>query len=179
MHPHTQVQSEIYKEQHFNIQFLRKRYELNSNEGASLSLSKKKKKKNPWCIADYFKFTKLKNYILKKVALVQLSNSVQIISWSELKVNWIRGWKKKNLYIFTQPSGPLMDQHKQRRGKRKQAPLQHNLPVFCSQRGNSLTCNSKEMSLNSFYSVFILICWILSLIQCLMFSFFLLPWENV
>lgn len=27
-----------------------------------------------------------------------------------------------------------MDQHKQRRGKRKQAPLQHNLPVFCSQR---------------------------------------------
>lgn len=65
-----------------------------------------------------------------------------------------------------------MDQHKQRRGKRKQAPLQHNFPVFCSQRGNSLTCNSKEMSLNSFYSVFILICWILSLIQCLMFSFF-------
>lgn len=99
-----------------------------------LSRSQKKKKKNPWCIADYFKFTKLKNYILKKVALVQLSNSVQIISWSELKVNWIRGWKKKNLYIFTQPSGPLMDQHKQRRGKRKQAPLQHNLPVFCSHR---------------------------------------------
>lgn len=171
MHAHTQVQSEIYKEQHFNIQFLKKRYWLNSTEGASLF---QKTTHGALLIPLNSQSWKTK---FKKVSLVQLSNSVQMISWSELKVNW-----KKSLHFHSTIQSINGSAKTEERKKETSSSATQSSCFLFPQGSNSLTSNSREMGLNLFsshsVSVFVLVCWILSLIQCLMFSFSL-PWENV
>lgn len=88
------------------------------------------------------------------MALIQLSNNVPMISCNDLTVKgWQAGKKKIPTFSF-QPFTPLMDRHKQRSGKRKQAPLQHNLPIFLFPQGsNSLTSTNRQIWTIYFYSV--------------------------